>query len=136
MKRYACVCAAIAEALHSKVCVQATKKRILDCLEDPQLKKMVSVRWSDGCVHVLPMGQLNAKVKTVRKWRIRRTEKSRNALIIEIKFLTLVTFGDSLQKYGMNPCILYICNGKIHTFIIPMIYLSFTEIFLKYVVFH
>lgn len=82
-KRYACVCAAIAEALHSKVCVQATKKRILDCLEDPQLKKMVSVRWSDGCVHVLPMGQLNAKVKTVRKWRIRRTEKSRNALILE-----------------------------------------------------
>ncbi|XP_076435182.1 DNA cross-link repair 1A protein-like [Babylonia areolata] len=52
---------ALAEALRTKVCVQPAKKRVLDCLEDSRLKNMVSLKWTDGCVHVLPMRQLNAK---------------------------------------------------------------------------
>ncbi|XP_070211566.1 DNA cross-link repair 1A protein-like [Littorina saxatilis] len=52
---------ALAEALQSKVCVQSAKKRVLDCLEDDRLKNMISLNWNDGCVHVIPMGKLNAK---------------------------------------------------------------------------
>ncbi|KAK7508688.1 hypothetical protein BaRGS_00000254 [Batillaria attramentaria] len=52
---------ALAEALQSKLCVQSSKKRVLDCLMDDRLKNIISLRWTDGRVHVLPMGQLKPK---------------------------------------------------------------------------
>jgi hypothetical protein len=54
--------AAIADALQSKICVEARKKRVLDCLDDARLKDRVTLRWGEGQVHVLPMGKLNYKV--------------------------------------------------------------------------
>ncbi|GFO50345.1 DNA cross-link repair 1a protein [Plakobranchus ocellatus] len=51
--------AAIAEALDSKICVMNDKKKVLDCLEDTHLKSRVTLNWSAGRVHVLPMGKLN-----------------------------------------------------------------------------
>ncbi|RUS71833.1 hypothetical protein EGW08_020396, partial [Elysia chlorotica] len=50
---------AIAKALDSKICVLNDKKKVLDCLEDPDLKSRVTLDWSAGRVHVLPMGKLN-----------------------------------------------------------------------------
>ncbi|GFS11471.1 DNA cross-link repair 1A protein [Elysia marginata] len=50
---------AIAKAIDSKICVMNDKKKVLDCLEDPDLKSRVTLDWSAGCVHVLPMGKLN-----------------------------------------------------------------------------
>ncbi|XP_064630523.1 serine-rich adhesin for platelets-like isoform X2 [Lineus longissimus] len=52
---------AIAEALSCKVCVNKDKKDILECLEDQHIKDILTLRWEDTKVHVLPMGQLNAK---------------------------------------------------------------------------
>ncbi|KAL8578492.1 hypothetical protein ACOMHN_028764 [Nucella lapillus] len=52
---------AIAHALQTKVCVPAAKKRVLDCLEDARLKAMLTLQWTEGSVHVLPMRQLNAQ---------------------------------------------------------------------------
>ena len=48
--------------MQTKVCVQSAKKRVLDCLDDERLKAMVTLKWTEGSVHVLPMRQLNARV--------------------------------------------------------------------------
>ena len=53
---------AIAKALDSKICVMNDKKKVLDCLEDPDLKSRVTLDWSAGRVHVLPMGKLTQQV--------------------------------------------------------------------------
>ncbi|XP_005097518.1 uncharacterized protein LOC101851577 [Aplysia californica] len=52
---------AIAKELDSKICVMSDKKKVLDCLEDPELKSRVTLDWAQGQVHVLPMGKLNQK---------------------------------------------------------------------------
>ncbi|XP_059159126.1 uncharacterized protein LOC131943136 [Physella acuta] len=50
---------AIAKILDSKICVMSDKKKVLDCLNDEELKSRVTLDWSKGQVHVLPMGKLN-----------------------------------------------------------------------------
>ena len=47
------------------MCVQSAKKRVLDCLDDERLKAIVTLKWTEGSVHVLPMRQLNARVSPV-----------------------------------------------------------------------
>ncbi|KAH9496897.1 DNA cross-link repair 1A protein [Bulinus truncatus] len=50
---------AIANVLDSKICVLRDKKKVLDCLDDEDLKSRLTLDWSKGQVHVLPMGKLN-----------------------------------------------------------------------------
>ncbi|CAG5121490.1 unnamed protein product [Candidula unifasciata] len=50
---------AIAEALRSRICVTRDKKKVLDCLDDPELQTRLTLDWSQAQVHVLPMGKLN-----------------------------------------------------------------------------
>ncbi|CAH1782855.1 unnamed protein product [Owenia fusiformis] len=50
---------AIAQSLGSKVCVTREKKTILDCLDDAQLKSLITLQFSEAKVHVIPMKQLN-----------------------------------------------------------------------------
>lgn len=50
---------AIAEILDSKISVYSDKKKVLDCLEDADLKARVTLDWKEGQVHVLPMARLN-----------------------------------------------------------------------------
>ncbi|XP_050397271.1 DNA cross-link repair 1A protein isoform X1 [Patella vulgata] len=50
---------AIAKAINSKVCVKKDKKGIIDCLEDEELNKMVTLNPEEALVHVLPMKLLN-----------------------------------------------------------------------------
>ncbi|ESO98324.1 hypothetical protein LOTGIDRAFT_213948 [Lottia gigantea] len=50
---------AVASAINSKVCVKRDKKSILDCLEDEELNKMVTLNPAEATVHVLPMKLLN-----------------------------------------------------------------------------
>uniref|UniRef100_A0A0B7ATJ2 DNA cross-link repair 1A protein n=1 Tax=Arion vulgaris TaxID=1028688 RepID=A0A0B7ATJ2_9EUPU len=52
---------AIARALNSKICVTRDKKKVLDCLDDKELQSKVTLDWSKGQVHVLPMGKLTQK---------------------------------------------------------------------------
>ncbi|BFZ18369.1 hypothetical protein BsWGS_21407 [Bradybaena similaris] len=52
---------AVAETLNSKICVTRDKKKVLDCLDDTELQARLTLDWSQGQVHVLPMGKLNQK---------------------------------------------------------------------------
>lgn len=52
---------AVAETLNSKICVTRDKKKVLDCLDDAELQARLTLDWSEGQVHVLPMGKLNQK---------------------------------------------------------------------------
>ncbi|XP_013385762.1 DNA cross-link repair protein SNM1-like [Lingula anatina] len=49
---------AIAEAIQSRVCVTREKYRILQCLDDNKLDGMLTTKWTEAKVHVLPMGKL------------------------------------------------------------------------------
>ena len=53
---------ALAEALHTKICVQPSKRCVLSCLRDPSLLEMVTVKLDMGGVHVLPMMQIKPEV--------------------------------------------------------------------------
>ncbi|CAL1538841.1 unnamed protein product, partial [Lymnaea stagnalis] len=50
---------AIAKILDTKICVMSDKKKVLECLDDDDLKSRITLDWSKGQVHVLPMGKLN-----------------------------------------------------------------------------
>ncbi len=56
---------AIAEELNCKICVTREKKTIMDCLEDPNIEKRLTLQKSLAKVHVLPMGHLGYQVGTV-----------------------------------------------------------------------
>uniref|UniRef100_A0A2C9JPP3 DNA cross-link repair 1A protein n=1 Tax=Biomphalaria glabrata TaxID=6526 RepID=A0A2C9JPP3_BIOGL len=51
----------IAKILDTSICVMSDKKKVLDCLEDDDLKSRTTLDWLKGQVHVLPMGKLNQK---------------------------------------------------------------------------
>jgi len=53
---------AMAEILDSKISVYSDKKKVLDCLEDGDLRARVTLDWGQGQVHVLPMARLNQQV--------------------------------------------------------------------------
>ena len=55
--------AAIAEELNSKVCVTREKRAILECLEDPEIDRRMTLEKRDAKVHVLPMGWLGYEVR-------------------------------------------------------------------------
>ena len=56
---------AIAEALNCKICVTRDKKKILDCLEDADINKRITLSAMEAKVHVVPMKELNYKVVVV-----------------------------------------------------------------------
>lgn len=55
---------AIAQALGSKVYVDSQKKRVLDCLEDGDLKQLMTVNKREAAVHVARMGVVTREVRT------------------------------------------------------------------------
>ena len=48
--------------LDCHISVMSDKKKVLDCLDDSDLKAKVTLDWAKGQVHVLPMGKLNKQV--------------------------------------------------------------------------
>jgi hypothetical protein len=42
--------------------VTKDKKVVLECLEDQHMKDILTLKWEDTRLHILPMGQLNPKV--------------------------------------------------------------------------
>lgn len=53
---------AIANALDCKICANAGKRRILNCLDWPELTDRLTTKWNLAQVHVLSMNQINVKV--------------------------------------------------------------------------
>jgi DNA cross-link repair 1A protein len=52
---------AIAEKLQSKIYVTKEKKKIIDCLENDNFQKMLTLDPNEAGLHVIPMGKLNIK---------------------------------------------------------------------------
>ena len=65
LKLYVTLLPAIAEILNSKISVYSDKKKVLDCLEDSDLRARVTLDWGQGQVHVLPMARLNQQVSYI-----------------------------------------------------------------------
>jgi DNA cross-link repair 1A protein len=51
----------IAQSINSKICVKREKKRILDCINDVEISKRLTLDPKETNLHVLPMGSLNMK---------------------------------------------------------------------------
>ena len=56
----------MANALQCKVAVQRDKYNVLQCLESENLKNIITRKYEEASVHVLPMGQLVHKVRYVK----------------------------------------------------------------------
>jgi hypothetical protein len=56
------ILSALAKALDCKICVQRDKFKILECLEDADLTKRLSLDFNDSFLHVLPMAKLKVEV--------------------------------------------------------------------------
>ena len=53
---------AIAKALGSKICARVPKRRILTCLQWPELDNRLTDKWHQAQVHVLPMNKIELGV--------------------------------------------------------------------------
>eukprot|EP00842_Homolaphlyctis_polyrhiza_P006264 jgi/Hompol1/6639/HPOL_003941-RA len=49
---------ALAKSLNSKIYADSAKRRVLQCLEDPELAQMLTVKPEEANVHVVGMGKL------------------------------------------------------------------------------
>ena len=57
--------AAIAKALGSKICARVPKRRILTCLQWPELDNRLTDKWHQAQVHVLPMNKIEVGVSYI-----------------------------------------------------------------------